>query len=222
MLTIKTSKNTQKMIIMIILFNWKDKTPLSYQNVFTEYQELAEKVLLIVCPHDKFLQDQVDQYSRLKIQYCLQKLEYNILESRYANKFDYVMLNHQRFKEHLEVRVISLITKFNKKPIICFSSIDEIEEIKDVRAMWAYEPEHNIGSCLDLNLDEILFSLNQIKMLNLQGQLLYGGGVRSDNFLDIYNKIGHLVDGFLIGEKSVNLDFLKNFKKIILKIGKHN
>ncbi len=91
-----------------------------------------------------------------------------------------------------------------------------------MQAIWAYEPEQNIGSCADLNFDEISMALNNVVRLNLKGQLLYGGGVRTDNFLEIYQKIGHLVDGFLIGEKSVDPDFLKNFTKLVLKIGKHN
>jgi triosephosphate isomerase len=205
---------------MIIVFNWKDKTPVSYQNVFLFYRKLAEKVLLIVCPDETFLQNQVDQYCSLKIKYCIQKPELKILRASFAFKFDYVMLNHQRFKEFLDANKIKLISAFNKKPIICFSSLNEIDQIKDTEAMWAYEPESNIGSLTDLNFDEILVVLNTIKKLNLQGKLLYGGGVRTDNFLEIYQKIGHIVDGFLIGDKSVDPNFLKTFAKLILNIGK--
>jgi triosephosphate isomerase len=222
MVTIEASENTLKKIIMIIVFNWKDKTPVSYQQVFLYYQQLAEKLLLIVCPQEEFLQTKFAQFSKLNIKYCLQKPEVQILQSLAAFKFDYVMLNHQRFKEFLDANKINLIAKFNKKPIICFSAINEIEKIKDINAMWAYEPEQNIGSSADLNLDEILMTLNNLSRLNLKGQLLYGGGVRTDNFPEIYQKIGHLVDGFLIGEKSVEPDFLKNFVKLVLNIGKHN
>jgi triosephosphate isomerase len=222
MVTIEASENTLKKIIMIIVFNWKDKTPVSYQQVFLYYQQLAEKLLLIVCPQETFLQSKFDQYGNLKIKYCIQKPEIHILQARDAFKFDYVMLNHQRFKEFLDTNKINLIAKFNKKPIICFSELHEIKQIKEINAMWAYEPEQNIGSSTDLNLDEILVVLKNIKKQNLQGKLLYGGGVRADNFLEIYNKIGHLVDGFLIGEKSIDPDFLKNFAKLVLNIGKPN
>ena len=222
MVTIEASENTLKKIIMIIVFNWKDKTPVSYQQVFLYYQQLAEKNLLIVCPQETFLQSKFDQYANLKIKYCIQKPEIQILQSLDAFKFDYVMLNHQRFKEFLDANKINQISKFNKKPIICFSVLNEIEQIKDINAMWAYEPEQNIGSCANLNLDEILVVLKNIKKQNLQGKLLYGGGVRTDNFLEIYKKIGLLVDGFLIGEKSVDPDFLKNFVKLVLNIGKPN
>jgi triosephosphate isomerase len=132
------------------------------------------------------------------------------------------MLNHQRFKEFLDAKKIQALANFHKKNIICFSRLNEIEKIKDTQSIWAYEPEENIGSCANLNIDEILITLKNIKKLNLNGQLLYGGGVRTDNFLDIYHKIGHLVDGFLIGEKSVDPNFLKDFLKLILNIGKHD
>jgi triosephosphate isomerase len=205
---------------MIIVFNWKDKTPDSYQNVFLYYKKLAEKALLIVCPDKIFLQNYVDKFSKLKIKYCIQKPEIQILQSLDAYKFDYVMINHQRFKELLDANKIKLISAFNKKPIICFSVLNEIEQVKDIKAIWAYEPKGNIGSCTDLNFDEILEVLHNIKKLNLQGQLLYGGGVRTDNFLEIHQKIGHIVDGFLIGDKSVDPNFLKNFATLILNIGK--
>ena len=74
MVTIEASENTLKKIIMIIVFNWKDKTPVSYQQVFLYYQQLAEKNLLIVCPQETFLQSKFDQYANLKIKYCIQNV----------------------------------------------------------------------------------------------------------------------------------------------------
>jgi hypothetical protein len=208
---------------MIIVFNWKDKIPASYQNIFSYYQDFAQKVLLIVCPAKKFFQNERYKFVSLTIKYCIQKPDLDMMQVNYANMFDYVMINHQRFKEKiLNKNIIDQIINYKKKPIICFSSIDEIIQIKDTEAIWAYEPAKNIGSSDNLDLDEILQELSQIKQLRISGKLLYGGGVRNDNFLEIHAKIGYLVDGFLIGEKSLDPNFLQTFIKLILNIGQQD
>jgi triosephosphate isomerase len=145
-----------------------------------------------------------------------------ILQSEFSQNFDYVMTNHQRFKENLLDSIkIQKIINFNKIPIICFSSIDEIDKIKNTEAIWAFEPDKNIGSTTTLDLNEISSELTKISKLKLKGKLLYGGGVRTDNFIEFYQKIGNLVDGLLIGDKSINPQFLKIFDKLLVNIGKH-
>lgn len=202
---------------MIIVFNWKDKTPDNYHEVFTSYQKIAQNFFLIVCPNNDFFKIKINQFLKTNIKYCLQNTNMEILQSKFSKNFDYVMINHQRFKENLLDSIkIQQIINFNKIPIVCFSSIDEIDKIKYIEAIWAFEPEKNIGSTITLDIDEIVSELTKISRLKLKGKLLYGGGVRTDNFIEFYQKIGNLVNGLLIGDKSVDPQFLKNFDKLLI------
>jgi triosephosphate isomerase len=202
---------------MIIVFNWKDKTPDNYHEVFASYQKIAQNFFLIVCPNNDFFKIKINQFSKINIKYCLQNTDMEILQSEFSQNFDYVMTNHQRFKENLLDSIkIQKIINFNKIPIICFSSIDEIDKIKNTEAIWAFEPDKNIGSTTTLDLNEISSELTKISKLKLKGKLLYGGGVRTDNFIEFYQKIGNLVDGLLIGDKSINPQFLKIFDKLLV------
>lgn len=194
---------------MIFVFNWKDKLPKDINLLLSYYRILSKKHEVIICPPlDKLIQINLKNFS-----ICLQRYVPELVD-----KADYIMLNHERFKEkyYNETDYIPEILNSGKKIIFCFSSFKEIIDWQKFNCIWAYEPTENIGTNKDLDKNSIISMFQQLQENNFKKPYLYGGGVNKTNikFLIDLN-----INGVLIGDKSVETDWVKSFIEELRYIG---
>lgn len=88
-------------------------------------------------------------------------------------------------------------------PIYCISNIDELKLVNNDNIIIAYEPLHNIGANIDVDMSDVISKYNYIKSC-LGNKVLYGGNCNIDNAKDILN----ITDGLLIGRASLTKSFL--------------
>ena len=159
----------------------------------------------------------------------------------------YVLVGHsERRKYDTEVDInnkVSAILKNNMTPILCIgetkidkelrrtsevlkkqllTAIDKIDFQNENEIIVAYEPVWAIGSNQYLSKEEIEDTLEYIKKLLIQNnvlnyKLLYGGSINDKNIKEI---LSDKVDGYLIGNTSVDKVLLNNIVKCINSVNK--
>lgn len=159
----------------------------------------------------------------------------------------YVLVGHsERRKYDTEVDInnkVSAILRNNMIPILCIgetkidkelrrtsevlkkqllTAIDKIDFQNENEIIVAYEPVWAIGSNKYLSKEEIEDILEYIKKLLIQNnvlnyKLLYGGSINDKNIKEI---LSDKVDGYLIGNSSVDKDLLNNIVKCINSVNK--
>lgn len=98
-----------------------------------------------------------------------------------------------------------------------YSAIDGVFLDADDELIIAYEPVWSVGSGNNLSKEEIEDALTYIrKLLDQKGivnyKVLYGGSVNEKNIKSI---LSDKVDGYLLGNASVDADALKSIIKCI-------
>ena len=98
------------------------------------------------------------------------------------------------------------------------SALKNVELLKNDEIIIAYEPVYKIGGKQPLEKKEIEDTMIYIKKvlsdLNINNfKLLYGGSVNKDSVLSIMDS--KLIDGYLLGSSSVDIEELKNIVKSI-------
>lgn len=105
-------------------------------------------------------------------------------------------------KEELETTI-----KILKKQIS--TTLKELTEEEKNKVIIAYEPRWTIGKGETVKIEEIDKILKCIKEILPTNALLYGGGVTEYNIK--YLKESSLLDGYLLGSLSLDIDKLKKF-----------
>lgn len=216
-----------------IINNYKDNfVEESYLNKLSEKN--YKNIKLILCPNDK-------QLSLFKTNCFIlgsQDMEYYYqIEDLVKHGVKYTILGHsdtrKRYKETNEIihEKIKKLVKNNICPILCIGEeennnvkevIDkELEVLKDIKLdniMIAYEPVWAIGTGKipdTKKLEEILLYIKD-KVVLLSGInpiLIYGGSVNENTI----EKLKHvnLIDGYLIGSASLNINSLETIIEVV-------
>jgi triosephosphate isomerase len=114
-------------------------------------------------------------------------------------------------------KIMSLI-EYEIIPILCTEDlfiredIDFLEylDVKKNDIILAYEPSEFIGGSLTIDREELLKVIFEIKE-SLDINVLYGGGINSSNA----KSLADIVDGFLIGKASLDLNEINLISKIV-------
>lgn len=218
-----------------IISNLKDKTvEESYQESLKKIN--SDKVKIVVCPSDRQLSNFEGEDYFLGSQDV--NYTYNVKELKQMNvKYSIVGHSDKRKKycetnEEINKKIRELLNN-NICPILCIG--EEIEEeniekyleqqlveallgIQTNIIMIAYEPVWAIGSGRIPGRNELIKALEYIQkktneLLGIKPILLYGGSVNENTIFSL--KEIELLDGYLIGNTSLDIDKLNKLIEVI-------
>lgn len=216
-----------------IISNYKDNlVEESYLDILKEKK--YENIKLILCPNDKQLSLFKPSYVSLGSQ---DVGYYYQIEDLVKHGIKYTILGHsdtrKKYQETNEIihEKIKMLVENNICPILCIGEeensnvkevIDsELEVLKDIELeniMIAYEPVWAIGTGKipdTKKLEEILLYIKD-KVLSLTGInpiLIYGGSV-NENTIEKLKQV-NLIDGYLVGSASLNINSLETIIEVV-------
>lgn len=133
---------------------------------------------------------------------------------------DFCIVGHseRRLSQNENYKTVNLkidnLIKFNIKPIVCFSNLEQLTNIENLSSViLAYEPIDYIGGSDAIsNKDLKNFYLNT----GLSQKILYGGSVNSKNILRFVDL--DFISGFLVGGASLNFTEMAKIIDLLVKV----
>ncbi len=219
-----------------IISNYKDKiVPVTYKNKIKELE--SSKVKIVICPNDEQLLSYKDENCLLGSQDV--NYMFNVKELKDMS-VQYTIVGHsdkrKKYSEtnqEIQEKIKELLC-YDICPILCVGEENEQEEytteilkqqleesltgIQTNIIMIAYEPVWAIGSgkipCYEILVERLQYIKTKVtEILGITPILLYGGSVNEQTIQEL-EKI-KLLDGYLIGSASLNIEKLKQLIEVI-------
>lgn len=140
----------------------------------------------------------------------------------------YCLIGHYERKRECKETQEDINQKLNRLleeeiiPVLCTESMEELESelinrsiIEQEKIIIAYEPTTAIGTGNLPNLEELETVIEKVKKRFPNNLLIYGGSIDEKN-IEQLKKISNL-DGYLLGNLSLDLDKLEKFLQVLEK-----
>ena len=220
---------------MLLIANWKlnknDKEAQEWLNNFAKENISSNSVEVILAPSTLFIMDLFSNIKKLNLNLKLAAQDVSkflvgahtgeVAASQLQPFISYTILGHSERKANGETILDSVekakrCLEVNIKPIICFSTKEEIaiiESLIDISTLdkiqFAYEPVSSIGTGNPATVE----SIHKIKRETNLKSFVYGGSI-DDRTVKSFLNLDYL-DGFLVGSASLTTEKFLGIYKVL-------